>query len=93
MQPRPAHVDLVYVHRPLDELPGILALARDLGAHTIWYQSGVDDTGARDSRGCWVPPEESDRARALVDVRAAPHRPRLHRRQHRDSIGDEPTGS
>jgi predicted CoA-binding protein len=52
MQPRPAHVDLVYVHRPLDELPGILALARDLGAHTIWYQSGVDHTGARDSRGC-----------------------------------------
>jgi predicted CoA-binding protein len=37
---RPEHVDLVYVHRPVDELPGIVAIARELGARALWYESG-----------------------------------------------------
>jgi hypothetical protein len=90
MQTRPVDVDLVYVHRPLDELPGILEMARDLGAHTLWYQSGVDDTGARDSRGCWVPPGESDRARALVEASGLRYSDHAY---IADSIGDDPAGS
>jgi hypothetical protein len=35
----PEQVDLVYCHRPLEELPGIVALAQELGARAVWCQS------------------------------------------------------
>jgi len=34
-------VDLVYCHRPFGELPGIIALARRLGARALWWQTGL----------------------------------------------------
>ena len=39
---RPTRADLVYVHRPEDELPSIVAEARDLGASAVWCENGSD---------------------------------------------------
>lgn len=64
----PAHVDLVYCHRPVGELPGIVELARSLGARAIWRQSGVTAGGAKDPAGTWVPEEESRQARAITEA-------------------------
>jgi len=64
---RPDGVDLVYAHRPLEEMPGIVTLAEELGARAVWRQSGVDESGNKDPRGCWTPQEESGGARALVE--------------------------
>jgi predicted CoA-binding protein len=63
----PEHVDLVYSHRPIEDLPGIVTLAQKIGARAIWSQSGLAGAGARDPKGCWVPEEESREARALVE--------------------------
>ena len=63
----PEHTDLVYSHRPQGELPGIVALARQLGARTVWCQSGLASSGAKDPRGCWVPGERAREARAIVE--------------------------
>jgi predicted CoA-binding protein len=62
----PDRVDLVYCHRPFGELPGIVALARRLGARTFWWQTGLTSGGGKDPSGCWVPPEESRQARKLA---------------------------
>jgi predicted CoA-binding protein len=62
----PSGVDLVYCHRPLRELPGIIALAGRLGARALWWQTGLAGDGIRDPSGCWVPPGESDQARDLA---------------------------
>jgi len=64
---RPEHVDLIYSYRPLSELPGIIVTAKELGAKTIWSQSGVTTGGVSDAKGCWVPEEELRRARNLVE--------------------------
>jgi predicted CoA-binding protein len=64
----PEHVDLVYAHRPLGELPAIVELACGLGARAVWLQSGRSDDGDRDPKGCWLPPDEADRARSLVEA-------------------------
>jgi hypothetical protein len=63
----PDHVDLVYCHRPLDELAGIVALAKSLGASALWRQSGLDPSGASDPKGCWTPPDDAVWARDLVE--------------------------
>ncbi len=62
----PEHADLIYSHRPLNELPEIIALAKRLGAKTIWTQSGLSAAGRNDPKGCWVPEEELRAARDLV---------------------------
>ena len=36
----PAHADIVYSHRPLAELPRIIAMARQVGAKAVWCQTG-----------------------------------------------------
>jgi predicted CoA-binding protein len=64
----PARADLVYSHRPIDELAEIVETAKSVGAKTVWVQSGRDDSGAKDPRGCWMPREESGRARAIVEA-------------------------
>lgn len=46
----PAQIDLVYAYRPLDELPGIVALARQLGAFAVWRQTGLSEEESADSR-------------------------------------------
>lgn len=63
----PARADLVYTHRPIEELPEILETAKVIGAKALWFQSGLDDSGARDPRGCWLSPDESVRARKIVE--------------------------
>jgi hypothetical protein len=65
---RPTAVDLVYCHRPLVELPTVAALARELGAGLLWYQSGLADDGGRDPAGCWL---DAGDARAAHEVVAA----------------------
>jgi predicted CoA-binding protein len=64
---RPEHADIVYSHRPIGELPGIVALAQQLGAKTVWRQSGLAGNGAKDPKGCWVPEDESREARKIVE--------------------------
>lgn len=39
----PAHADVVYTYRPIDELPEIVEQAVALGAGTVWVHAG-DDT-------------------------------------------------
>jgi predicted CoA-binding protein len=65
--PAPERVDVVYSHRPVEELPGIVKTALALGAGTIWLQSGLADDGSKDATGCWMPDGESRRARAIVE--------------------------
>ena len=62
----PDRVDLVYCHRPFGELPGIVALARRLGARAFWWQTGLTSGGGKDPSGCWAPTEESRQARELA---------------------------
>jgi predicted CoA-binding protein len=64
----PDQVDLVYVFRPIDELPAYVAQALSLGARAVWLQSGLDEAGHRDSGGTWLAPEDAARARSLVEV-------------------------
>lgn len=63
----PAHVDLVYCHRPVDELPGIVEQAKALGALAVWRQSGLSADGVTDPAGTWVPAQESRQARAIAE--------------------------
>jgi hypothetical protein len=63
----PVRADLVYTHRPVDELPEIVATAKSIGAKAVWVQSGRNPNGAKDPRGCWMSPEESSRARQIVE--------------------------
>ncbi len=64
----PEKVDLVYCHRPPTELPGIIAMATELGAQALWCQSGLADTETKDPKGCWVSEETSRQARQLVEA-------------------------
>jgi hypothetical protein len=64
----PERADLIYSYRPLSEMPGIIAKAKELGAKTIWSQSGVNATGGKDPRGCWVADKELTLARNLVEA-------------------------
>lgn len=63
----PEHADLVYVHRPVGELPNIVAIAQQVGATAVWHQSGLSSTGAKDPRGCWMPEAVSEQAMAIVE--------------------------
>jgi predicted CoA-binding protein len=64
----PERADLVYSHRPLDELGGIVETAQRLGAVAVWVQSGRSPDGRRDPAGCWLAETESGWARALVEA-------------------------
>jgi hypothetical protein len=48
--PRPEHIDLVYAYRPVDELPGIAALAKELGARAVWHGAALSDEEAAGAR-------------------------------------------
>ena len=48
----PTYADIVYSHRPTAELPGIVAMARQVGAKAIWCQTGsAEARGAVESAG------------------------------------------
>ena len=63
----PQSVDLVYTHRPIDELAEIVVQAKALGARAVWVQSGLDATGAKDPRGTWLPERDAAKARSIVE--------------------------
>lgn len=63
----PQSADLVYVFRPLEELPQILGESKRMGASTIWHQSGLDGAGQRDPRGC-APSPDSEQWRQQVEA-------------------------
>ena len=63
----PDRADLVYAHRPVDELPDIVAMATELGAKALWLQSGLTGSGEKDPTGCWLPEEQTRTAREIVE--------------------------
>ena len=63
----PAGVDLVYSYRPVEELPGIVAMPQHLGAGAVWLQSGVASDGTKTTDGCWMDQAASQAARAVVE--------------------------
>jgi len=64
----PERADLVYAHRPIEELPEIVDTAKSIGAKAVWIQSGRDESGAKNPRGCWFAPMESSKARGIVEA-------------------------
>ncbi len=58
----------MYTHRPVAELPEIVETAKFVGAKAVWIQSGRDSTGTKDPHGVWLAPEESSRAREIVEL-------------------------
>jgi hypothetical protein len=69
----PAQTDLVYVFRPLSELPQIIDTARSLRARAVWTQSGLAGPGLKDPKGCWLPDEELQAARRLIETAGMQH--------------------
>ncbi|MEQ7123149.1 CoA-binding protein [Actinopolymorpha sp. B11F2] len=63
----PDRGDLVYVFRPIEELPAIVADAQRMGATAVWCQSGLSSEGVTDPRGCWTSEAESQEARRIVE--------------------------
>lgn len=63
----PERADLVYTHRPIDEVPDIISAAKAAGAKAVWIQSGLDKSGAKHPRGCWFSDAESTKAREIVE--------------------------
>jgi hypothetical protein len=45
-----------------------VALARELGATTLWYQSGLAEHGVRDPTGCWLSDQSARQIRSLVEA-------------------------
>ena len=64
----PKHADLVYTHRPIDELPEIVETASRVGARAVWIQSGRDANGVKDPRGCWLSAGDARTAREIVEA-------------------------
>lgn len=60
-------VDLVYCHRPVDELRELAQLATSLGARTLWLQSGQTAQGGKDPKGCWLPEQVAREAVAIAN--------------------------
>jgi predicted CoA-binding protein len=46
----PAQIDLLYAYRPIDELAGIVELARQLSAFAVWRQTGLSEEESSESR-------------------------------------------
>ena len=42
----PDRADIVYSHRPVEELPGIVELAQGLGARAVWCETGSAEARA-----------------------------------------------
>lgn len=62
----PESADLLYVYRPIEELPHLLAEAERIGARTIWRQSGLNEDGEKDTRG-FAPSADSGQWRSAVE--------------------------
>jgi predicted CoA-binding protein len=64
----PERAELIYTHRRFSELPGIIAMAKNIQAGTIWTQSGLSAAGANNPKGCWAADHELQAARILVEA-------------------------
>ena len=64
---QPPAADLVYSHRPIGELRGIVDMAQRLGASAVWVQSGVASDGTKAPNGCWMDQAVSRAAREIVE--------------------------
>jgi hypothetical protein len=64
----PRSADVVYTHRPLEELPEVVEAALSVGARVVWVQSGRGPDGEKDPTGCWMAAEAAAGARALVEA-------------------------
>jgi predicted CoA-binding protein len=64
----PDRADLIFTFRPIEELPRIVTMAQELHSNAVWIQSGLTDTGVKDSKGCWMTKEDSRRARKIVEA-------------------------
>jgi hypothetical protein len=64
----PEAVDIVYVHRPIEEFSDILQLARRLDAKAVWYQSGLGENHEKGPTGCWLSDEVCRDLRARVEA-------------------------
>jgi predicted CoA-binding protein len=64
----PAKLDLLYVHSSLQDLRGIVMIARTLGARAVWFQSGRTEGGASSPKGIWLPEDEALQARQTVEA-------------------------
>lgn len=69
----PEQAQLVYSYRPLSELSQTIAAARNVGARTLWTQSGISEDGRKDEKGCWCPEEELRSARNRVQAAGLVH--------------------
>ena len=65
--PAPAAADLVFSHRPIDELGPIAEEAARIKAKAVWLHSGIAEGGGRDPRGCWLSDEDRATARSIVE--------------------------
>lgn len=63
----PAHADVVWSFRPLDELEEVISLAASTGATTVWLHSGRAPGGAREASGCWFSDADREMARRRVE--------------------------
>lgn len=64
----PERADIVYTHRPVDELPEIVETAKSVGARAVWIQSGRDSGGVKNPHGVWLAADDSRRAREIVEA-------------------------
>lgn len=55
-------------HRPVDELSEVVETAKTVGAKAVWIQSGRDRGGVKNPHGVWLAPDDSRRARDIVEV-------------------------
>jgi hypothetical protein len=69
----PERADVVYAYRPLSELPDIIAIAKAVGAKTIWTQSGLRRAGIKDPKGCWLAPGDLVVARSMIKTAGLVH--------------------
>ena len=53
----------------IGRLPGIIELAKSVGARTMWTQSGRCSDGREDPRGCWL--SDADRLAATRQIQSA----------------------
>lgn len=64
----PAHADVVWTFRPLDELPEAVEAAVGCGAGVVWVHSGLGEGGVADPEGCWLPADDAAAAKAVVEA-------------------------
>ena len=67
----PARADVVYVFpwpgfEVERDLPAVASRARELGAATLWYQSGRTSDGTPNPEACWLPSGEAALINSIV---------------------------